>query len=214
MTSLAGILAASGTLLLALFTWRLASDTKKLAVETGDDVSSQFRPVVVVSRSNQIHVIVTEGQQLAEFDVQFHNVGAGPALNMGITITSKSSVDERFLEETLGTLGPDSRVNRRFQGILFRDTSGNEETALRLFVRASYEDVAGREHVSRFDYFDEERGRRSWPVTQGSTETFPMDLITTEIDPEDERVKVLWKYRPWVRRARRVYQVPLERIRH
>ena len=41
-----------------------------------------------------------------------------------------------------------------------------------------------------------------------------MDLITTEIDPEDERVKVLWKYRPWVRRARRVYQVPLERIRH
>src|SRR2546430_11084307 len=81
LASLAAILAAAGTGLLAFFTWRLAKESRSLAKETGEDVRAEWRPVVVTLPESILSVTVGTNSNVAEVATALANVGKGPAIN-------------------------------------------------------------------------------------------------------------------------------------
>jgi len=73
---------AAGTIGLAWFTWRLARQTRTLAVETGEDVRAGARPVLLdAAQGRPPHIVLQEGSNFGEVFLDIVNAGHGPALN-------------------------------------------------------------------------------------------------------------------------------------
>lgn len=209
ITALAGILAAAGTALLALFTWRLASDTRRLAYETAEDVRAEWRPVVI-PEGNEHYVEYASGQEVGTLLLSLSNAGRGPAINVFVEATSETSVGSRRGDVTLGTMAPGKSVPARISGLLFRDSSGDpQRSRLEYYVTVTYEDLSKSQHETVLRLFDDARGSHQWPSAHGTAERFEVVLDETEIVPRNDAVSGLSR----LARMRNGTRILIRRIR-
>lgn len=120
-------LAAGGTLVLAVATWKLAwqtaevasqtrqlaRETTELAQQTSQDVAAQFRPVLVSDlQLNDDPVRYDETQN--ELRLHIHNSGHGPALDIQALVPQNAVAADPWQR---GALATDGRAWIRFQKV-------------------------------------------------------------------------------------------------
>jgi hypothetical protein len=181
LSSLAAILTGAGTALLALFTWRLARQTRTLASETEQDVRSTFRPVLIGAKGG-FEAMVFSDPNAGPLEAVLVNVGSGPAINTVAVITSSSSTATVSSDRlNIGTIAPDGDAICKAE-LPIRDASGGSNAFLAYEIIAEYEDVAGRSYTTELRYEDPEKGRRehaggggAWPITfpEPATKVYP-----------------------------------------
>jgi hypothetical protein len=172
LTSLAGLLAAGGTLALAGVTAWLAASTRKLAGETGDDVRSQSRPVlllkdgsITVERQSEYGPAVVTGVVV--------NRGRGPAVNALADVSSETSrgfIDEDAVKgETipLAILAVDEERRVAANG-LHQEDAAVEHASLSYYITLVYEDLGGHGYETILSFDDTEHGKHRDPPTYGS----------------------------------------------
>lgn len=180
MASLAAILAAGGTAVLAFFTWRLARETRLLAHETEEDVRAEWRPVLITPAPLLVGTI--GGSNFATTQVRLDNVGRGPALNTSVTLSSESSVDSAASERfSFGTITQGVSVMVVVPEMLFRDASGGPQSTLKYTLGATYEDLSGRVHESDIVYVDPARGQHRRPTISGEKSEFQVEPTHTRV---------------------------------
>jgi hypothetical protein len=179
LVSLAAMLAAAGTFILALFTWRLASDTRRLAFETGEDVRAEWRPVLIPEGT--VHrVQYVPRSDVGTLLLSLSNVGRGPAINVSVWIESATSTETEEDPTDLGTIAPGKAVEARVSHPLFSDSSGRSRREYDVHV--AYDDLATRGHETFLIFSDPADGVHKWQQAQGAAETFDLELIETQID--------------------------------
>jgi hypothetical protein len=162
--SVGTFIAATATTVLALVTrgiadktGSLAEETRRLAAATEDDVSANWRPLVICPGA--LTIPANEGdfpipgggtQRMREFEtirVSLANVGRGPAVNVRVTAESRA-IANRIATPSIaaGVLPAGSTIKVDFPGHLVRDP-GQRELAYKITVH--YADIA--QHVFETD---------------------------------------------------------------
>lgn len=173
----ASLAVAVGTLLLAGFTAFLAYETRRVAGDTEEDVTAQWRPVLIAAATS---LTVQGSGNGADGEVSFTlvNTGQGPAINTAVRVTSESSTDKRESPESAwGTLAVGQEHEGTFEGMLFRDSSGGEQPFLRYTINARYADLADRVHRTTLTCADPLKG--SWP--RGDKNDFEVRIADTRV---------------------------------
>ncbi len=166
--SVSAIASALATILLAFFTWRLAVQTRALAGETEQDVSAQWRPVLIATRPATLSHVVN---QPVGFDCRLENVGGGPALN------TRASLGDQTAE--LGVIKRDGERGNTFAVI------PNQQEAPTLEITAVYEDVAGRRYQTLLTYaVPDEAWEPLFAGAVGTTTTRSIEPTNVALRPE------------------------------
>jgi hypothetical protein len=179
LSSFASLCVAIGTLLLAAFTAFLAYETRRVARDTEEDVSAEWRPVLIATEQPPTNAGVGGGGTSGFITVHLTNVGRGPALNTSVSVTSQSSTEAMTSSpHNLGTVAVGALPPQTFDGLLFRDSSGGRQSFLRYTVTAGYRDLSGRLHKTVLTYDDPHRGSRdeSEPWSLHLTDTQVLDF--------------------------------------
>lgn len=149
----AAIAAATATVILAAFTYWLARETRQLARETAEDLQAAWRPVLVPAE-RAMELSPTDTPEFVSASLAITNGGRGPALNIEAACFSASSLQTFCTDPmiSLGTLSPEGTRKFSAAGLLRRDIARNDSSWLHYYVVLSYEDLGGREYMSRFLY--------------------------------------------------------------
>src|SRR3954447_3708412 len=141
---------AAGTIGLAWFTWRLARQTRTLAVETGEDVRAGARPVLLdAAQGRPPHIVLQEGSNFGEVFLDIVNAGHGPALNAFTYVQTATANETRATDLTIiGNLPPGETLAVRIGGVLGTDVSGSDAPYLSLRMIFGYSNLANRTHYS------------------------------------------------------------------
>jgi hypothetical protein len=143
-------LVAIGTLSLAAFTVWLAWSTRRLAIETADEIAADFRPVLIDAAGESITVDYPQratGPGGVELAVR--NVGPGPAMNATVQFVIRSGKNDWTSPAfDVGTIAPDERAPHLLAGvpIVHGDVMVNAELVWR------YEDLAQKKLRTEFSY--------------------------------------------------------------
>lgn len=133
-----GIVAFS-TLVYAILTWRLVSETRRMRL-------AQTEPMVSVT-----YLVRQHGVNYVDFCVK--NVGAGPAFDIQLAVEPDSRTFDRKLTELnifkngITYLGPGDE--RRFF-LTFMDPGADDDAWEPFKVRTNYRDAIGKEKAGRF----------------------------------------------------------------
>jgi hypothetical protein len=133
---------ATKTEALADETHALAEETKRLAAATEEDVSANWRPVIIAK--GDLYVPDNRTSATGTLTVNMMNVGRGPAINIRVSAECGSDVERTSSpDRLLGVWGPGWDVPVYFfDQIIFAGSSGH--TSLAYSLRVLYEDLAQR----------------------------------------------------------------------
>ncbi|MBV8735142.1 MAG: hypothetical protein JO120_10210 [Solirubrobacterales bacterium] len=195
----ASLAVAVGTLLLAAFTAFLAYETRRVAGDTEEDVTAQWRPVLIAVGTS-VSVERSPGDSDGEVSFTLVNTGQGPAINTTVTLKSESSVDKRESPESAwGTLAVGQEHNDTVPKMLFRDSSGGQQPFLRYTVIARYTDLADRVHTTILTCVDPATGTRS--ASPGEKLVFEVRIADTRVLGPPRPARVRWRLFKRVRRS-------------
>jgi len=136
---------AGETRQLAVETKALTTETKRLAGATEEDVSANWRPVLVCvgGLTAAANRDAEKSYDFGDVRVRLHNAGRGPALGLHVAADSLA-VQDRIRTDMTGfgsTVNPGDAVHVTFPGHLLRDPG---QQTLAYTIRAQYADLQGR----------------------------------------------------------------------
>lgn len=133
------------TLLLASFTGWLAWTTRMLARTTSEEVQGQTRPVLVPLRAT--FEAAAEDQDYFHQTLRLRNIGAGPALNVKVTIGRGDSRDG--YSDTLPAMAVGDESDVRVGVRIKQEDEGSNTFHMRTSpVGIAYFDLAGRRYTT------------------------------------------------------------------
>lgn len=177
LSSLAATIAGLGTALLALFTWRLAAETRSLARETGEDVRAEWRPVITSDHDATAVFRDDWGVKLVSFFVSIENHGRGPALRVSATARIDGEDDPPVQSvDRYAVIDRGDPKSFDFPAPPFPRPRENE--TLHIVVDVIYEDLAERQFVTRLSY---EFRPREWPGHIDEDEPNAVDVELVDV---------------------------------
>jgi hypothetical protein len=156
-------LVAAGTFTLAWFTWRLARQTRSLAVETAREVRSVSRPVLIDPAGAVARMEVGGGADRTYGGLSFaiRNAGGGPALNTyAYAISTTRAGDVQTTLANVGNVAPEEETTVQLGSVTNVDTSGEMDTFLAVRVIMGYSDLAGARYYTVVRLSDPEEGSK------------------------------------------------------
>lgn len=177
--SISAMASATATILLAFFTWRLASETRKLAGETQQDITAQWRPVLIEDDPPAFFSMTDDGS--GTIGVALVNCGRGPALNVELALSETSSpVGENVHRAKIGSLPPGALRTHHFAAVPVPDHPPTDDDILfAVALNLKYKDIAGALHTGRV--FSSVSREIALAAQQEPGKQFPLESEQTRI---------------------------------